>query len=178
MRNLCAVLCAIFMLSPLAIAKGKQSLPKDYKLKGLFTKKPADLKGQYTILQFWAHWCVTCNKTMRVMGSFSKKQPVKVNFVTISVDEEMSDAKAYILSPKKRVKKFKKKSYLDVGAKLATGLDIEAIPSVVLLSPKGKVLKVIAGHPTKKKLNELKALIKAKRQQKIAARKSDAIVKS
>jgi thiol-disulfide isomerase/thioredoxin len=153
-------MAAVLALAPLpALAKSK-ALPKTFELKGLDggALNPADVKGKRLVLQFFASWCVGCADVMAELAPLVKEQG-GARFVPVSVDETISEARDYFKKQKDTVKPLRKVSFHDADAKLATALDVEALPAVLVVDDDGKVLLAVTGHPTVEQVAQIRRLV-------------------
>jgi thioredoxin-related protein len=114
-------------------------------LESLFTKnKPL-------LLLFWSPWGIECETTLSEITDITKKISVDtINFTSIVVDSKndtIFEAKKFISDPKNH---FGKTNIADVKVNsLAAQLRVTNLPTVVLLSPEGKIL--FHGEPSDKK---------------------------
>lgn len=104
--------------------------------------KLSDLKGKYTVLQFWATWCGPCRAELPALKEIWKKYGDRKDFamVGLSLDD---DAEAHTA--------FLKKEALDwqqarLGAwnetKLPETYGFQGIPALYLVNPEGKLVVV------------------------------------
>lgn len=119
----------------------------------------SSLKGRYTVIQFWASWCVGCSDVMVAMDDIVSNKS-KTRFVTVSLDENMSAARSYFNDKPKNVKALRSKAYLDAGAKLAEAIAVESLPAVVVVAPNGKIIQRFSGHPSQAKKQQIDRLLK------------------
>lgn len=159
-RRFATLLCAVTLALPASgLAKGK-ALPDDFKLsalEGKGTVKPADLKGKKVVLQFFASWCEGCSEVMTQLNPMVEGMD-GVKFMPVSVDESMAEAREYF-AKKPKVKALKKLAYLDNDTKLASALDVKALPAIVIVDGDGKIVHQMSGHPTKKQYDKIKSLL-------------------
>ena len=154
------VLSLMVFASPLNAGK-VEKLPKDFKLSGLESGviKPKNLRNKITIMQFWASWCGSCSKTMKTLHGISKGHR-NVKFVSVSVDEDLESAHNYFKDLPKNLQPLKKFAYFDNDAKLATALDIEALPAYIVIDSKGNIIEADEGQPNKSQIKKLKSIIR------------------
>lgn len=148
--NICLFTFLLFPIETIEAKSNLASLPKTFSLIGLSGGKlvPADIKNRYVIMQFWASWCIGCKATMKTMNHLFGDSK-SVSLVTISVDETMEDAKKYFKNLPKSYDNLKSKSYWDPGAKIAEALQVQSIPTIILLDKKSRTIEMIRGHPNK-----------------------------
>jgi len=128
------------------------SLAPDFELEDLDGKKITlhDLRGSLVVLDFWATWCVPCWKALKETDALSRWAPVEklpVAIFAVNTLEQGSDAKEKL----DRVRHF----WQSQGFTMATLLDPESkmfkaygnpgLPSVVLVSPDGTILRYHEG---------------------------------
>jgi thiol-disulfide isomerase/thioredoxin len=146
-------------LAATALARGGE-LPVGFKLKGLEggTVKAKDLSGEVVVLQFWASWCQGCADVMVDLHKLLKDDR-GVTYLPVSVDETMGEARSYFVHQRPAVRPLRKIAYFDADATLASGLDITALPAVVVVDKKGRIVQRIIGHPSSRQLRDLQALV-------------------
>ncbi len=116
------------------------------------TDKP-DTKGKFVIVDFWATWCPPCRRAIPHLNKFYKD--LKKDVVVIGITNE---GKQKILAMKKP-----KIDYFigsDPQNRMAKELQIQGIPHVIVIDPKGVVrwegLPILPNYElTEKKLKEL-----------------------
>jgi len=138
------------------------SLPKNFKFKGLnkgevFTQASLK-KSDLTVISFFASWCGKCSETMYELNNIAG-QFDDVQWVALSVDEDVGTAKDYFKYLPQKYKGLKKKAYIDVDVTLATSIDLDALPAYVIVDSKGKVIHSGSGHPNANGLKLIKSVI-------------------
>ncbi len=148
------------------ISQTNKSLPKSINLVGLKQDnlEASDLKNKVVVMQFWASWCKNCGSTMKALDKATQGKS-DVKFVTVSVDEDLDSAKGYFDNLPKNIQRLETKAYFDSDAKLATRLDVGALPAYMVIDSSGKVLETFTGHPNQKDLSKLKKLMTEGRNQ-------------
>ena len=144
-------------LSGVASGDSKGKVPKGVSLPGLAkgTLETSDLRGQTTVIEFFAAWCEGCSAVMKKLEKIS---PSKDQMFVVSLDETRSDALGYF-KRKKEIRHLKKVAYHDAEASLAESLGVESLPAVFVIGPSGKVIKKIHGHPTGKQYKQIRKLL-------------------
>lgn len=143
-----------------AICAPAKALPKSFKLIGLKQESisASDLKNKVIVMQFWASWCKSCSTTMKTLDRATQgKNDVK--FVTVSVDEDLKSAKGYFKNLPQNLKHLESKAYFDSDAKLASNLEVDALPTFMVINSSGQIMETFTGHPDKKDLSKLKKLM-------------------
>ncbi len=153
---------ALFLMaasSSMAFAAPASQLPAGVKLQSLDGKEfdPGSIKDKVVVLQFWASWCVGCDKVMSELQERLKDRN-DVVFMPVSVDEDVNAAKAWFRH-KPQVKALEKCSMIDSSTQLATQLGVTGVPSVAVLSAEGKVVDMAVGHPAKERWDSLEKSI-------------------
>jgi len=96
--------------------------------------KLAELKGRILVLNFWATWCLPCRELEalleQVAAQFEGQRDVV--FLAVNTDEDESRVGPYLERQKMRVP-------MAFADGLDRFLDIKAIPTVMVLDPKGKI---------------------------------------
>ena len=124
----------------------------DFALETLDGKKIAlqDLRGSVVLLDFWATWCVPCWTALKETQSVAEwaareKLPVKV--FAVNTLEQGSDTKEKLDRVKTfwRSQKLNMPTLLDSDSKIFTAFQSPGLPSVVLISPSGKILRYHEG---------------------------------
>ena len=114
-------------------------------------------KGKTVVLDFWASWCPDCSKEAPdVVRLYNEFHSDKVEFIGISMDTNVEAWKKAIAQYDIRypqaseLKKFKETD-------ISKSYGVQWIPSVVVVSPEGKVLlSTVELHKVEKLLKELK----------------------
>ena len=128
------------------------SAAPDFALETLDGKKIAlpDLRGSVVLVDFWATWCVPCWKALKETQSIAdwavaEKLPVKV--LAVNTLEQTSDANERL----KRVRTFWRSqgftmpALLDSDSKMFKAYTSPGLPSMVLISQTGTILRYHEG---------------------------------
>ena len=137
-------------LSSSRLAAG--SFAPDFKLDNLDGKKITlhDLRGSAVVLDFWATWCVPCWRALKETDALSRwaaTEKVPVAVFAVNTLEQGSNAKEKL----DRVRRFWKSqgftmtTLLDPESKMFKAYGTPGLPSVVLVSPDGTILRYHEG---------------------------------
>lgn len=94
--------------------------------------EPSDTKGKFILVDFWGTWCGPCIKAIPELNGYQDE--FKDDMIIIGISEE----------PIEKVKSFKRVSMnyasgIDTNGRLNATYEIQGIPHVVLIDPKGIV---------------------------------------
>lgn len=96
------------------------------------------VKGQYTLVHFWAKWCEPCKEELPELIAFAQTIPptIPLQVLAISLDPTMDIAQSVL--PKELPSRF----YvgLDPESKAAEALGSFQYPETLLVNPHGKIL--------------------------------------
>jgi len=105
----------------------------------------ADYKGKYVVLEFWATWCQSCLKEMKLSSGLQEKYKDRFEFISISVDEHDEDVWQFDESNRALnqtlLHQGKDKLILD-------NYDIRSLPAYILLDKEGKIIDPNAPFPS------------------------------
>lgn len=128
-------------------------------------------KGKLLIIDFWATWCSPCLKEAPKFKELERKyENEKVEFITISVDDEFPYWKDYIIENNwetdnywygmKEMEPFFSYMYSEMEIEGESNILI-SLPKYVIISPDGKILDNQAPKPSNPKFEkEIERLIK------------------
>jgi thiol-disulfide isomerase/thioredoxin len=117
------------------------------------TLLPLYKKGEYTLIHFWASWCVPCKKEFPQLSAIHRRfAPLGFSLTGVSMDRN-------VVAWKKVAQKLPGKQLIDPrsweGAS-ATSYGIKLVPMNVLLNPQGTIIaKNLSMADLEKKLSEL-----------------------
>jgi len=145
LRAISALLICI--LIPAAEARRAPNL--EFKNLAGQTKKISDLRGEITVINFWATWCGPCIEELPLLSKLSQEySPRKVLFVAISADESPD-------SPKTRAKVDLFLSHQKLTMDIWLGADLDMLdrlnlgnelPATVILDEHGEVVSRVMGQ--------------------------------
>ena len=144
------ILITIIALSAFPLGKETseelRSLP-NVKIKTLKGKKISSKKiteDKFTMMSFWATWCVPCLKEMKELEIMHHKYSEN-NFqvIGISIDDSKTARKITTILNSKKITY---PVYLDSQQKFFGQFNSEALPFSLLVSPEGKILWEHSGY--------------------------------
>lgn len=128
------------------------SAAPDFQLETLDGKTMAlrDLKGSVVLLDFWATWCVPCWTVLRetqAIADWAAAEKLSVKVFAVNTLEQESDTKKKLNRVKAfwRSQKLTIPTLLDSDSKMFKAFGNPGLPSVVIISPSGKILRYHEG---------------------------------
>lgn len=117
--------------------------------------RPAD--DEVLLLQFWASWCHSCGSLMWDMDDIASRYG-RVRYIAVSLDDDVAAAKSYIRKHK-LYSKYSDRYFVDGGKALSSSLDIETVPSILVVSSAGDVRLRKTGHLNSSDLRDIVAAV-------------------
>jgi thiol-disulfide isomerase/thioredoxin len=103
----------------------------------------AMLKGQPTLLAFWAPWCKVCQKELPVLAEFSQhEKPAQLRILSIGFADSRDNVEEFV---KARQAVFVFPTAFDEGNHMARSYRINATPTFVVVNDQGSVVLVHRG---------------------------------
>lgn len=101
------------------------------------------LKGQPTLLAFWAPWCKVCQRELPVLAEFSQhEKPAQLRILSIGFADSRGNVEEFV---KARSAVFVFPTAFDEGNQMARSYRINATPTFVLVNDQGYVVLVHRG---------------------------------
>jgi cytochrome c biogenesis protein CcmG, thiol:disulfide interchange protein DsbE len=96
-------------------------------------------KSKYTVLSFWATWCVPCRKELDLIKNYRDEWSKKYNtqIIAITIDDARSLPK---VKPLVSTKAWGFEVLSDVASDMKNGLGFQNVPYTFVLDAKGKVV--------------------------------------
>ena len=112
-----------------------------------------DLADNYTLLQFWASWCVPCIREIPAIKNIKEKYPKeKLRIISVSIDIDSNKWKSAVNRYKLDWENF---NDLDIQKKFG----ITSIPAIYLISPTGSIVYSSAQREDNDNLEKLSELL-------------------
>ena len=156
LRYLLPLLTGLLLAAPAALASADSvdfALLDDVLPIGEDTIDPRPADGEVLLLQFWASWCHSCGSLMWDMDDIASRHE-NVRYIAVSLDDDADAARAYIRKHK-LYSKYSDRYFVDAGKTLASSLDIETVPSILVVSVAGDVSLRKSGHLNSSDLRDI-----------------------
>ena len=137
--------CLFFSL--LGLSSHTNSQPRSWEIESLVqgpTLHSESLKGQLSLVQFWASWCHSCAATVFDVFDITKEND-ELHYITVSIDEDKGAARSY-LKKHPLAAKISGSSYIDSNKLMSQTFDIQTVPTLLLIDANGKVVLRHEGH--------------------------------
>lgn len=105
---------------------------KEVKLSELIGNKPL-------VMDFWASWCLECTAKLPKLVEIYNNSNNKFNLVGINLDRSAADAESYV--QKNNIKII---NLYDEDNKVSNLYGVNSIPTVIIISPQGEIIKTNA----------------------------------
>lgn len=101
--------------------------------------------GKYTVISFWATWCVPCKKELTNIADLYEEWQKKYNvqIVAVSIDDSRSTTK---VKPYVDGQRWSYEVLLDTNQDLKRALNIQSVPFTVLVDKDGKIVYTHSGY--------------------------------
>lgn len=101
--------------------------------------------GKYTVISFWATWCVPCKKELTNIAELYEEWQKKYNvqIVAVSIDDSRSTTK---VKPYVDGQRWTYEVLLDTNQDLKRALNIQSVPFTVLVDKDGKIVYTHSGY--------------------------------
>lgn len=114
-------------------------------------------KGKVLFLHFWATWCPPCKVELPHMESLAKKlasqgDKAKMKFLAVCISDSQKALSSFM-----QKNGYTFPSALDEPGLVAMKYGIQGVPTSILISPEGKILKIQVGMMNQKQLENFVA---------------------
>lgn len=114
-------------------------------------------KGKVLFLHFWATWCPPCKVELPHMESLAKKlasqgDKAKMEFLAVCISDSQKALTSFM-----QKNGYTFPSALDEPGLVAMKYGIQGVPTTILISPEGKILKIQVGMMNQKQLENFVA---------------------
>lgn len=114
-------------------------------------------KGKVLFLHFWATWCPPCKIELPHMESLAKKlasqgDKAKMEFLAVCISDSQKALTSFM-----QKNGYTFPSALDEPGLVAMKYGIQGVPTSILISPEGKILKIQVGMMNQKQLENFVA---------------------
>jgi thiol-disulfide isomerase/thioredoxin len=102
--------------------------------------RPADLKGKYVLVDFWATWCNPCIAELpNVQAAYTKYHGKGLEIVGVSLDETVEPVTDFV---KARRIPWRQIHNTTSGGDLVAAYGVTSIPATFLIAPDGNVVRI------------------------------------
>jgi thiol-disulfide isomerase/thioredoxin len=139
MRWSAAILVSLFLAGNVAAAASASAAPKfELVTLGGETYSNESLKGQPTLVIFWAPWCKVCQRELPLLSQFShKEKPRQLRMISVGFSDLRGNVEDYV---KAHPEAFAFPTAFDVDNDVAQAFKVTATPTIVLLDAQGNVV--------------------------------------
>jgi thiol-disulfide isomerase/thioredoxin len=96
------------------------------------------LKGQPTLLVFWAPWCKVCQRELPVLSQFSMKgKPARLRVISIGFADRRVNVEGYV---KAHPEAFAFPTAFDIDNDVSQAFKVTATPTIVVLDDQGNIV--------------------------------------
>lgn len=108
-------------------------------------RKLSELVKKNTVIVFWTSWCPSCVGEMPILQEIADERD-DISFVLINVGETRENVEKYRASSSMKLPIF-----LDENTELAAKYEVRAIPTLMFMTEKLELMKVVVGKVSKEK---------------------------
>ena len=138
MRGIVVTLMSLVFAAEMAAAAGPAAQSFDLVTLGGEAYSKESLKGQPTLLIFWAPWCKVCQKELPLLSQFSQKEkPTQLRMVSVGFSDLRGNVEGYV---KAHPDAFAFPTAFDVDNDVAQAFKVTATPTLVLLDAQGNIV--------------------------------------
>lgn len=106
-------------------------------------------RGETVLVAFWASWCTVCRAEIPALAALQSRR-AGLQLVGVNVDRDAEAARRYL-----RGLDVNFATVLDPDARLMGVYEVETMPTVVVVDPKGIVRLVKVGYSPERGLSEI-----------------------
>ena len=129
MRGIVVTLMSLVFAAEMAAAAGPAAPSFDLVTLGGKASSKESLKGQPTLLIFWAPWCKVCQKELPLLSQFSQKEkPTQLRMVSVGFSDLRGNVEGYV---KAHPDAFAFPTAFDVDNDMAQAFKVTATPTLV-----------------------------------------------
>lgn len=116
----------------------------------------SELYGKGVVINFWASWCIPCQKEMPALeNAWRRYQDVGIVLVGVNLWDEEADARAFLNEYAVTYP-----NGIDSQDQISSDYNIQGIPTTWFIAPDGTVVRKVMGPLDLKMLDEAIALIR------------------
>jgi len=93
-----------------------------------------DFEGEIVVVDFWASWCGPCRVQAKILAPLHQELAGRVQFLAINLGEDLTTVERYVGKSA-----FPYPVLMDPEEQLGVGLDIYALPTVMILDRAGRI---------------------------------------
>jgi thiol-disulfide isomerase/thioredoxin len=93
-----------------------------------------DFAGEIVVVDFWASWCGPCRLQAKILAPMHEELDGRVQFLAINLGEDLATVERYVGK-----NAFPYPVLMDPEERLGIGLDIYALPTVMILDRAGRI---------------------------------------
>src|SRR5438445_126633 len=128
MRGIVVTLMSLVFAAEMAAAAGPAAPSFDLVTLGGKASSKESLKGQPTLLIFWAPWCKVCQKELPLLSQFSQKEkPTQLRMVSVGFSDLRGNVEGYV---KAHPDAFAFPTAFDVDNDMAQAFKVTATPTL------------------------------------------------